>query len=106
MVRRRAHKKGRRNSLPHTGAWYWRPKVNRLSRRKHWRSFAALIGDPFMVLCSGRELDPKKQKISPRVFLQTCWSTKALLPSARKKDAFVLICLGHSNIFWPTNAVA
>ena len=58
-----------------------------------------LIGDPFTVLCSGRELDPKKQKISPRVFLQICWNTKSLAAVRKEKGRFRSYLLGALKYF-------
>ena len=70
--------------------------MNRLSRRRHWRSFAALIGDPFMVLCSGREFNPEEAQDITQGFFADLLEHKS--PAAVRKvirDAFVLICLGH-----------
>src|SRR6266566_4493702 len=81
--------------LPRTGAWCWRHKVNRQRHKKRWKNFAARTGDPFTPSCGGRASGQRRQRILPRGFLRSYWSAEVSMPSARKKDDFVLICLGH-----------
>ena len=77
---------------PPIGAWCWKRKVNRPQHRKHWRNFAALIGDLFTVLFADKATGQKKRKISPRVFLRCYWSAAIWMLFARRKDVCVLIC--------------
>src|SRR5439155_19626612 len=95
----------RRRLLLPTGASCWRHKANRQRHKKRSKNFVASIGDLFLASCGDRVLGPRTRRISPRASSLSYWSAEVWAPSARKKDDFVLICLGRLNIFWPTSSV-
>src|SRR4029077_12017378 len=80
---------------PLIGAWCWRRRASHPQHRMRWKNFAALIGDLFMLSCGGKVSGQRRQRILPRGFLRSYWSAENSVPSAKRKDDFVLFCLGH-----------
>src|SRR5438094_182148 len=88
------------------GVLSWRPRANRLPHKRHLKNFAARTGDPFSLSFGDRGVRPKRQRTLRRGFLRSYWSAENSVLSARKKDDFVLFCLGLLNISSPMSSVA
>ena len=69
--------------------------MNRQRHRKRWKSFAAHIGDPIYSLLAATGLWARGGGGYYPGFFRSYWSAEVSVPSARKKDDFVLICLGR-----------
>jgi hypothetical protein len=59
---------------------------------KRWKNFVEHIGDLFIASSGDKALDPKRRKISPRVFLRCCWSAAISMLFARRKGGCDRIC--------------
>ena len=69
------------------------------AHKRRWRSFAAFIGDPFIVLCSGRVLRPEEAEDITQGFFADLLEHKSLAAVRKEKGRFRSYLLGALKYF-------
>ena len=84
-----------------TGAWFWlRERPTRPNRPQRWRSSAAHIGIPCMLISAGEATPRRMPKTLRRGFSNVFWSASSCAVCFGKEGAFDHFSSRRSIIFW------